>query len=242
MGLPRASHAITGNCRSRHSSLHRRWTRCRQTPCHNCSGICSMPVPDACTTSDGAAGVARPDAAASATPAATGGNRVVTGTTPSQWRAFLRQYGQRGWRTGGEREEWFLEGGPHVGTVRGRGWHVLVVARERWDVPPLPNASDTDDAHFTCSLCQGQFQDHNSGKWYYMDPRTRTTKIAWDSWHHHTNVVSTPLRPPAAEGDLHCRTAGRTASLPWQLCSRSRSIEAMPQPLERFAHELDLAL
>ena len=71
-----------------------------------------MPVLDACTTSDGAAGVARPDAAASATPAATGGNRVVTGTTPSQWRAFLGQDGQRGWRTGGEREEWFLEGDP----------------------------------------------------------------------------------------------------------------------------------
>ena len=71
-----------------------------------------MIVLDACTTSDGAAGVARPDAAASAIPAATGGHRVDTGTTPSQLRAFLGQHGQRGWRTGGEREEWFLEGDP----------------------------------------------------------------------------------------------------------------------------------
>ena len=37
---------------------------------------------------------------------------MVTGTTPSQWRAFLGQDGQRGWRTGSEREEWFLEGDP----------------------------------------------------------------------------------------------------------------------------------
>ena len=67
---------------------------------------------------------------------------------------------------------------------------------------PLPKASDSDDAPFTCSLCQGQVQEDNIGKWYYIDPRTSTTKIACDSCHHHTNVRSTPLRPPAAEGNV----------------------------------------
>ena len=54
------------------------------------------------------------DAAASATPLALPARCewTGTGTTPSRWRAFLGQAGQRGWCTGGGRDEWFLEGDP----------------------------------------------------------------------------------------------------------------------------------